>query len=360
MRGIIGILIALASGVAFSLLLQPSLAHTAQAKPAMAFVSRAPAVLEVRQAHGQAEILDRSGRWVTAVSEQFFQPPVLIRCASERSFVQFRIGDRFVHLGDGGELEVGSLDGPPSLILRQGLFITTGDGAPQRVELPGLKVRAEGQSFGLKLDEAGVVASAMAGDFKLWTPTKPEGESFAEQTRIDYRAKGKLRKSALPDRIRLEVVSLRRSGRSARLKAKVSPGVEVLYKRWRGYQSVKLNADHVFSLYLGHPEPQPGELMLFDSLGRQAEYGIPSRSLRELLDDLKTGQRTVPKRELPEKKRPSKPEPAPKAEPERPKVHKKAKPGPRPLPPPRRELDREDRRTRLPPIGDEDDDELAL
>lgn len=290
-RTFFGLLLALAIGAATGAALPEILTLNVAAPPAPPTTAVTGRWVQVGELKGRVERWSSAG-WRPIRPGEALSWPLGLRLRGDAAYLGLTSeGLRLALNGAGTEVWVGRSDGDDARIeLVGGQLALHAVGGQAQARVSPLGVVVQGAEYGLALDDnTQLEISALSGAASFKAPKLTAALTVDAPGRLFF-SRGKLKTGPLADRLEVKPVS---GAGSSRFQAFSSPGSRVWIRAKGAYKPVVTNAEGRFTVWLQQPRPLPGEIIVTDGLGRQAELGQPSRSLAQLRADVDAGRRAA-------------------------------------------------------------------
>lgn len=256
--------------------------------PAAAVDSRPPEAslgrVDVEAVQGTAQALSASGDWVKLELGSRLRRPLKLRTVGHDAHLTVTFqGVRLV--AEHEAIVMLSAPGPqPSVLVQQGharVFRSSGDLA---VFVPDREVKLLGQTFGVWVREEGVAVAVLDGELEVKAPgRKPMKFARGRELVLAERVVP----AVLDQQLEIQVQGTSRRGSRYTLTARTAPHALVVHTDDNGARHIlPVSPAGAFSVDLLDRRPQPGQLVAYDSAGRQAEVDKPSQSLDEVVQAL--------------------------------------------------------------------------
>lgn len=239
---------------------------------------RAPSDGQLRAAsvNGDVKVLARTGVWRPARKDDVVRRPTGFDVDLGASSINLVGPDVSITALNGARGLINGLGQPLRVYLRDGLAVVQSPKEQVTVIVEGDDSEITGRSFGVRVDDGRVLVSAIGREVEV--RRKGQIHRFPEGSEAILSSLG-FRQVPLALELAVQIESAQRVGDRWQVRGRTSPTATAHVAMGSRYVRVPVEPDGRFTANIAEQQPRPGELIVQDSAGREAEVGRPSGAI---------------------------------------------------------------------------------
>jgi hypothetical protein len=239
---------------------------------------RAPSDGQLRAASvsGDVKVLARTGVWRPARKDDVVRRPTGFEVDVGASNINLVGPDVSITALNGARGLINGLGQPLRVYLRDGLAVVQSPKEQVTVIVESDDSEITGRSFGVRVDDGRVLVSAIGREVEV--RRKGQIHRFPEGSEAILSSLG-FRQVPLALELAVQIESAQRVGDRWQVRGRTSPTATALVAVGSRYARVPVEPDGRFTANIAEQQPRPGELIVQDSAGREAEVGRPSGAI---------------------------------------------------------------------------------
>jgi hypothetical protein len=239
---------------------------------------RAPSDGQLRAASvsGDVKVLARTGVWRPARKDDVVRRPTGFEVDVGASNINLVGPDVSITALNGARGLINGLGQPLRVYLRDGLAVVQSPKEQVTVIVESDDSEITGRSFGVRVDDGRVLVSAIGREVEV--RRKGQIHRFPEGSEAILSSLG-FRQVPLALELAVQIESAQRVGDRWQVRGRTSATATALVAVGSRYARVPVEPDGRFTANIAEQQPRPGELIVQDSAGREAEVGRPSGAI---------------------------------------------------------------------------------
>ena len=247
-----------------------------------------PSRVVVEQVQGEVWARADGLQWRPIAEGDAIRRPVSFRTVGIDGYVRISVKNTRIAVAQDSIVHFGGAGMGLPFQVDQGVVLAYREKQAVRAIVPAQELDVIGSAFGIWVRPDRVEVAVLGDKVEIRHRDDPAA-SFAVGREVSIR-NGQVEASMMAPKLTIELITKRRVGGKSRIAARTWLNAQVFAFGEDGYEEVELTRGGTFAIQVPGEFPDPGTLIAIDSAGRIAEIDRGSKSLEQVLDDLKAGR----------------------------------------------------------------------